>query len=214
MLAPWSSDNTTVNGITLGWIVGVAVKLRMPSSEICGRTRKASASEGLFSVTSNFQSLRRLVGGSGIYPGGPLLREGEGLHRRQLEITAGGELRGVVHGAHGDRHGGSRRIGAAVVGAIAELVGAVEIGIRRVGEGPVRVEREAPVRRRPADDLGRERVAFASVSLARTPGAAWFSVPSSPTLNPSGLATGATFEAVTSYVSASEALAANPPPPR
>src|SRR5207249_4383080 len=61
------------------------------------------------------------------------------------------------HGAHRDAGGGGN-VGAAVAGAVSERIGAVVVGIRRVGKAAVAVQRERTVARA-SDERGRERIA-------------------------------------------------------
>ena len=60
-------------------------------------------------------------------------------------VRVGHCQRRVVDGINGDRDGHLRRGPQAVVGAVFEAVGAVEVGIGRVGERAVVVERQTAV---------------------------------------------------------------------
>ena len=54
--------------------------------------------------------------------------------------------------------GGNIAVGAAVIGLVAEAVGAVVVGVRRVGEAAVGIERQRAMRRAGGQDRG-QRVA-------------------------------------------------------
>ena len=89
-----------------------------------------------------------------------ILGRGDGIHHRD---------RRVVHRRHRQRHRRRRDPAAAVRDLVGEAVGAVVVGIRRVGEGPVGVEHQRAMRRAGQQHRA-QRVAVRVAVVAQHPG--------------------------------------------